>query len=228
MINHKYKCLFVHIPKTAGSSIRHILPPSDESKFACGHADAMTYYGFFHGSDYRVKDPLGREKWEEYMKFAFVRNPWDRFVSAYRYLKNGGNDSCESAAVKRVLIDKCSCIKEFICNEEIMNGDILNGSGDLIDQGICYRVYHFKSQHQMLKHTVSNQILIDNIYRFEALQEGIDDIFKKIGIPQQPLPHFKKNREEMDYTDYYDKETREIIAAKYKEDIELFGYEFGK
>ena len=229
MINHEYKYIFVHIPKTAGSSIRHILPESDEWKFPGGHAPARTYYGFFLRNfpvNKVAKVPLGLGKWNEYTKFAFIRNPWARFVSAYNFLKNGGKGNRESIVIKNEVIDKHPSIKHFICNEVVTDSDVLNGDEDLIDGDICYRLYHFKSQYQMLNHVETNQLLIDNIYRFEELQQGIASMLKKIGLPVKALPHLKKSTDVKPYTDYYDDETREIIAIKYKKDIELFGYKF--
>lgn len=70
------KILFIHIPKTAGTTIhRSILgrPPVVES---C-HWTYMDY-----------KEKFGKELLDSYWIFSFVRNPIDRFLSRIRYLKN--------------------------------------------------------------------------------------------------------------------------------------------
>jgi|SaaInlV_165m_DNA_1040744.scaffolds.fasta_scaffold38728_1 chondroitin 4-sulfotransferase 11 len=71
MISHKHQCVFVHIPKTGGTSL---------GKLLLGDLDA--YEGKTHSP---FSGPY--LKFPQYFKFSFVRNPWDRIVSYYHEKK---------------------------------------------------------------------------------------------------------------------------------------------
>ena len=74
MICHKHKCIFIHIPRTAGSSIETSI-----SKIGwVRHLDQK------HMLASNAKE-LYKDYWNDYFKFSIVRNPWDRMVSMTQY-----------------------------------------------------------------------------------------------------------------------------------------------
>tara|TARA_Y100000034_G_scaffold135420_1_gene207269 strand:+ start:328 stop:876 length:549 start_codon:yes stop_codon:yes gene_type:complete len=84
MINHKYECIFVEVPKTASTSIRSVVGAAKKP-----HLDIM-----------QIKDMMDVDKFDKYFKFGFVRNPWDRAWSLYRNRRNRHGKSSFEAFIK--------------------------------------------------------------------------------------------------------------------------------
>jgi hypothetical protein len=77
MYMHKYKCIHIHIPKNAGTSVLRAL----------GHQRGRDHVEWRH---YAGANP----RWfANYHKFAICRHPIDRLLSAYNYALRGGNHS---------------------------------------------------------------------------------------------------------------------------------------
>jgi len=70
MINHDLKCIFVEVPKTGSTSVSSII-----GKPAKPHLTIV-----------KIQNQVTKQQFDEYFKFAFVRNPWDRALSLYRYI----------------------------------------------------------------------------------------------------------------------------------------------
>ena len=92
--------VFVHIPKTAGRSIISSIYGEDLKN--CGH---RTY--FFYKYLFRKK------RIEKMYTFSFVRNPYTRLLSAYNFLKNGGENKHDINAKKK-FIDRYCDFNNFI------------------------------------------------------------------------------------------------------------------
>jgi hypothetical protein len=74
---------------------------------------------------------------------------------------------------------------------------------------------------------LDGRIQMDFIGRFENLQEDFAYIADRIGLEDAELPHLLAGKNPS-YVDFYDDHCRKLVADKYAEEIELFGYKFGQ
>ena len=153
--------------------------------------------------------------------FTFVRNPYERLLSRYGHLR------------RRIIhLENGAKIGNRPHDTNLL--DFFNGSPIKIENftfkdfvKFTQKVFdcHWEPQVDKFKSQVITLDNIDFIGRFENLQEDFNVVCDKIGIPRQQLPHDNKT-EHKHYAEYYDKETRQIVAEKYAEDIKYFGYKF--
>ncbi|ELN0518793.1 sulfotransferase family 2 domain-containing protein [Campylobacter coli] len=191
----KYKCIFIHVPKVAGSSIERVIYQTD--KWLVGHVKASDYTKF------------DKDKFDSYFSFGFVRNPYDRVVSAYHYLKNDSPDPCD---IKwgRLHINNLT-FEEFILSlqDEEFKEEILSKN-------------HFSFQYKYLCDKNMN-ILVNFIGKFEKLD---NDFKKNLNILRRKdsLVHINKSKH-LNYRDYYNSQTYKIIREIYRDDFEIFDYD---
>lgn len=103
------KCVFFHIPKTAGISISNSL--FGDVKW--GHRSVNFY-----------KLHYGEKVFNSLYKFCFVRNPYDRLFSAYTFLKEGGINN-QDLEFSNSYLQEYTSFDEFVLKgldkKEIMN-----------------------------------------------------------------------------------------------------------
>lgn len=218
-ISHKYKFIFIHSPKTGGSSIRRAFEPfldggylRDENNKkltnnAISEEDIKKYKlkaknnNAFHLRLTEQRKMVPKEIWDSYFKFVFVRNPWDYAVSYYAYKK-------DKARKKKIRHPEEYQIFESSSFREV-----------------CRNLDENLSDYYMIN---NKKIGVDYIGKLETIEDDFKYICKKLGLPKgTSLPHANRS-EHKHYSEYYDKELKEFVEDKYKDTISLFGYDFEK
>jgi len=191
--SYELETIFVHIPKTAGTSVFRaldIVPCSDT------HAPI---------SAYRWHDP-GLHK--RAFKFSIVRNPWDRFVSSFFFLRDYTTwDIQKKWAAEYIRGEHFNeFVKKMLSSRYLMSA--------------------VKSERFFWPQCYWLDGGVDKVYSFENLNDGIVDISKKLGIcgPNE-MPHERKGARK-NYREMYDDTSLNLVADLYADDVREFGYEF--
>jgi len=218
LISRKHNFIYVHIPKAAGQSITNALVPYA----ALNYQKALAYVVPFryqlkllsalkrylnlyvwpqpyadHARAWQICESLGEEYFSEYFSFTFVRNPWDRLLSAYSYAlvnKRHGRHKLISSFSGFNDYVRWHCIEDSIG----LQSDFVFGN--------------------------DGRKLLSYVGRVENIEAGIGEIEEAIGIQLRLSKHNVSNT--LNYRNVYSKDTRELVARTYAPDIDAFDYSF--
>lgn len=188
------KAIFVHIPKCAGIAVKKAL----FDDLSGGHTKLSTYCLAF--------EP---ERFLTYFKFTFVRNPWDRLVSAYHFLKAGGYGEAD----KRWFDGELGTYKDFddfVCN--------------WLRRENMHKHIHFCPQVDFLEDGNHRGVHVDYVGFYENIEDDFKYIAKRMGVDAEL--HKRNTSSHESFQDYYREKTREIVRRLYQRDIERLGYDF--
>lgn len=171
------KPFFVHVPKTGGSAIRACVDCDTEGHTPVPDTDQFT--------------------------FAFVRNPYDRLVSGFFYLKEGGINKMDRKWAK-------DNVQPFT----------FEGFVKKLDSVLDW--FHFTPQYYFI--TRNGKIAVDFLGRFERINEDFQALCEKLG--EDATFHKDNTSRHEDYRQYYTKELQDIVYDTYKKDFELFNYKY--
>ena len=217
IVSHRYRYIFIHIPKNAGSSVQDSLMRCEPMPwlqraiwrafmaFGSGNQTitfgrianphgmgwfAGAYHG--HATAANMRALLPGHVFDSYFKFALVRNPWDRCVSRYEYYR------------KLVKPPRGEQLKSF---PEFLNWD-------------------FQPQKRRIADANGN-LLVDFVGKIENLAHDMEHVFRTCDLPLSATAIGMLNTtDHRPYHNYYDATTRELVREKYRDDVVSFGYEF--
>jgi hypothetical protein len=193
---------FMHVPRTAGGSIVNELMKTDW--IILGHDVTSPHY--MHLSDFRKNHP---EKNAHFI--GTVRNPYDRLVSAYHFLKAGGDNEMDQKDAEK-FVNQFSTFEDFVLKQF-----------SWWYRKRTLRQIHFRPQSYWLYR--SKQLLVDQLFRFEQLEELFEYIASNSSIEVGMISHVHKSNHD-DYKGYYSKRMIALVKDAYAADLNRFNYSF--
>ncbi len=224
IISHTHKYIFIKSEKTAGTSVEAAL-----SKH-CGGEDmvtplgdywfnrdergqwihsAMNAEGFFqHDPAAEVKRKLDPSIWNEYLKFTIVRNPWDRVVSLFSW---EARNRPELQPQRRLVHKLGARFDEF---------------AESVRQFREFVATDWKTNDRF--YLIEGEMCVDFVIRYESLEQDLAEVCERVGLPDVELPRLKAGLRKAGhhYSEYYDDDSREIVAVRHESDLRVFGYGF--
>ena len=205
IISGQHRFIFAAIPKTGTHAVRQALrehmgpqdmeqvglfvnrklPIPDLAKIGHGHLTLQQVRPYFKPEDF-----------DGFFKFAFVRNPFDRFISYCAFVTRDHEQFQQ---------DPHGVMRHFVHNP-------------------AWQHILFQPQHVFVT-GADGQLLTDYLGRVEEMQVSYDEAARRIGIPSRPLDRVNATSRR-DYRDYYDQSLIDGVTRLYARDLELFGYEF--
>ena len=207
-ISFSHKFIFIHVQRTAGGSLINALRPYEhrapvtrwnkQLSRAGLRRDPMKVSFRTHETAANVRRLMPVGMYEEFFSFAFVRNPYSWLVSEFEVVRQNPDHRHYKFLVK---------MKDF-------------------REYIDWEVNRAKRYQYPLVTDEDGQIMVKFIGHFEHLRDHYEKVCGRLDLPSmETLPH-KHKRTPMDYRDYYDDDTKALVAEHWRKDIELFAYDF--
>jgi hypothetical protein len=220
LVSHRHKFIYTKTLKTGGTSVesyfeRFCMPEGEwsQSHWRNEYVSEAGIIGFRgpnmpsncrwwnHMPAALIRRGIGEGAWAEYFKFCVVRNPFDKVVSAFYFVRRAANNPVQLAdpARERALFEQW----------------LLQGSQLPLDRD---------------KYLIDGKFCLDEVVRYENLAGDLEKVCARLSVPWEPslLPNFKSGirpndaRVEM----LYSERARKVVANVFAFELEYFGYKF--
>jgi hypothetical protein len=209
-ISHALRCIYVHVPKCAGTSLSIALNRAGTDFQLIGRAsaeqrEALKHVWLQHLPAHTLIKHLPAGVWRSYFKFGFVRNPWDWLVSLYHQYHREKPDhtriSSSGKPPQGETVQRFQHWAQLVCRAPSQT------------RGASYYLTD-----------ASGAVAMDFVGRYERLADDYAFICRQLNVAPE-LPHANAS-ERAAYREYYSDDLRVLVARTYQDDIENFGYTF--
>ena len=191
-ISHKYKLIFIHIPKCAGISIWKCLDLTEDED----NLISFTQPVLQHLLPKQLKGKyINTKTWDSYKKFTIIRNPYDRVVSDYFWMKEHAPHLAQND------FDDYLSLREDVVKNNKYDLDMYFD--------------HFYPMHYYFE-----DIKYDHVIRFENIEVEFEKIRNLYNIENI----LTKNNQSSSKGYLLSEEQEERIYSLYKNDFIKFGY----
>ena len=191
---YRANCIYIHIPKAGGTSI--------------SNAVLGKRAGHFTASE--IIDRIGKDKFKNFFSFTVSRDPYQRILSSYNFIKNGGGSD---GAVRR---------------EDYFNREEFSSFESFILDWLPYQNLEttnllFRPQYKFICDSKDN-ILVDYVGKLEELDEVSWMLEKRLN---KKIKIGKKNTTDRDISTQklLTTDIKDTISKLYQRDFEVFGYQ---
>jgi len=203
LISHQHRFIFIHVYKVAGISVRQALRPYAprplwlRALHKLGVPLPWWWRAFPpHIRAHQLQTSLPPAIFDQYFKFAFVRNPWDWQVSLYHYMLQ--EPTHHQHALIKSLPDFTAYITWRVSQDKKLQSDFITAP--------------------------NGELIVDFVGKYENLAADFARICDHLHI-NATLPHLNQSAHRP-YQSYYTPHTRDLIAQHFAPDIERLGYTF--
>ncbi|MBX3727856.1 MAG: sulfotransferase family 2 domain-containing protein [Candidatus Sumerlaeia bacterium] len=225
MVSHAHRCIFIHIPKTGGTSIERKLGHFKEYKRGVqdhrtirevepltipalmrllrqpvAHQSRKAHLRRYLRSTFRGDAELTPEQYQSYLKFTIVRNPWARVFSWYH----------------NVIRDPVHRQQFGVAEDCSFESFVLRHMSDA-QHPLMPQLYWLRDSR--------GQVPMDFVGRFFRLQSAFEHVCDALGIEDARLPRLLPGSG-LDYRDFYTDQMIRLVGDRYRDDIDFFGFEF--
>lgn len=199
MICDTLKYIHIHIPKTAGVTVANVLKLKNTKAVCTAH----------HNLAQTLHRHPGKEN---YYKFTFIRNPYDRMVSLYEFWKQ--------QTPKHEFYKYDGEQSEYINNKNLSFSnfidEIYNQNYIFTKKPHVYAYYPFYfSENQQY----------DYIGRVETISKDLHSISKALNVNITGIPMLNTCKR-VTYVNYYNTQSKTQVSKLYERDLDMFEYTF--
>jgi hypothetical protein len=199
-----HQCIFIHIPRTGGHTIDALIGHRRNKQ-----KDKVKRHAFPY--EYIEKFP---KEWTKFFKFTFVRNPWDRVVSAWTRTRGQSNYLVKD--------------KKYLHDPQWFKRNIFQPFNEYVQSKLpqTYETGHFIPQEKWLFRKPNKLYEYDFIGKFEDFEDEVTRLLELLQIekPDKILRISPSNKK--DYHEYYDNESIKIVKELYNKEIDFLGYSY--